>query len=158
MRVAAIVVSILMVGTPSGASESCMSMTEARQHFGLVHIYWHGADHCWDASSGRRQPHVIHKVVAKPDQPKWRDALSEMIPDANVAKTPWLDRWVDIKPSELPLVARWVDIPQVTSSPAAEPMPTPRAVVLLLALLVIALVLATIEVLLQGTIYRRQLG
>ncbi|MEO6780598.1 MAG: hypothetical protein ABI196_06740 [Bradyrhizobium sp.] len=156
MRVAVIVVSILMAGMPSEASESCLSMTEARQHFGLVHIYWHGADHCWDASPGRRQPHLIHKVAAKPDQPKWRDAMSEMVPDANVAQMPWLDRWVDIKPSELPLAARWVDIPQATPSPTAEPMATRLAVVLLLALLAIALTLAIIEVLPRGTIYRRQ--
>ena len=133
-----------------------MSMTEARQHFGLVHIYWHGAGHCWDASSGRRQRHIIQKVAAKPDQPKWRDAMSEMVPDANVAQTPWLDRWVNIKPSELPLAARWVDIPQATPSPTAEPMATRLALVLLLALLAIALTLAIIEVLPQGTIYRRQ--
>ena len=158
MRVAVILVSILMVATPSEASESCMSKTEARQHFGLVHIYWHGADHCWDASPGRRQRHVVHKVPPKPDQPKWRDAMSEMILDANVAQTPWLDRWVDIKPSELSLAARWVDIPQATPSPTAEPMPGPLAVVLLLALLAIALTFAIMEVLPQGTIYRRQSG
>jgi hypothetical protein len=157
MRVAIIVVSILMVATPSEASESCMSKTEARQHFGLVHIYWHGADHCWDASPGRRQRHVIHKVAAKPDQPKWREAMSEMVPDANVvAQTPWLDRWVDIKPSELPLVARWVDFPQATPPPTVEPMPAPRGVMVLLALLAIALMLAINEVLFpRGAIYRR---
>jgi hypothetical protein len=42
MRVAVIVVSMLMVATPSAASQSCMSKTEARQHFGSMHIYWHG--------------------------------------------------------------------------------------------------------------------
>jgi hypothetical protein len=47
LRVAVIVVSMLMVATPSEASQSCMSKTEARQHFGSVHIYWHGQDHCW---------------------------------------------------------------------------------------------------------------
>jgi hypothetical protein len=136
-----------------------MSKTEARQHFGLVHIYWHGADHCWDASPGRRQRHVIHKVAAKADQPRWRDAMSEMVPDANVvAQTPWLDRWVDIKPSELPLVARWVDIPQATPSPTAKPMARTLTAVLLSALLAIALTLAIIEVLSQCMIYRRQSG
>jgi hypothetical protein len=40
MRVAMIVVSILVVATPSEASKSCMSKTEARQHFGSVRIYW----------------------------------------------------------------------------------------------------------------------
>jgi hypothetical protein len=53
MRVAVIVVSMLAVSTPSEASKSCMSKTEARQHFGPVHIYWHGPDHCWDATPTR---------------------------------------------------------------------------------------------------------
>lgn len=158
MRVAVIVVSISMMATPSEASKSCMSKTEARQHFGLAHIYWHGVDHCWDASPGHQQRHVVHKVAQKPDQPKWRDAMSEMVPDVIVAQTPWLDRWVDIKPSELPLVARWVDIPQATPTPTAEPMPTPLPVVLLLALLAIALTLAIRELLPQGMIYQRQSG
>jgi hypothetical protein len=155
MRVAIIFALILMVATPSEASESCMSVTEARQHFGLVHIYWHGADHCWDASPGRRQRHITHTVASKPDEPKWRDAMSEMVPDANVAQILWLDRWVDIKSSELPLVARWGDIPRATSQPIAEPTTTSLTVMLLFALLVIALPRATIA-LLQGTIYRRR--
>ena len=157
MRVAVIVVSMLMVVSPSEASESCMSKTEARQHFGLVHIYWHGADHCWDASPGRGQHHVIHKVEAKPPyQPKWRDALSEIVPDEEPAQTPWLDRWVDIKPSELPLVARWVDFPQASLSLTVEPSATPRGMVLLLVLLAIVVAFAMVEVLFpRGMIYRR---
>ena len=158
MRVAVIVVAILIATTPTKASESCMSKTEARQHFGPVHIYWHGAEHCWDASAGRRQRHVVHKVASKPDQPKWRDAMSEMVPEPSAAETPWLDRWVDIKPLELPLVARWVDIPQATPSPTADPTPTPLAVMLLLVLLTITLTLAIIEVFPRGAIYRRQSG
>ena len=61
-------------------SKSCMSKTEARQHFGLAHIYWHGVDHCWDASPGHQQRHVVHKVAQKPDQPKWRDATTQWCP------------------------------------------------------------------------------
>jgi hypothetical protein len=155
---------MLMVVTPSGASESCMSVIEARQHFGLVHIYWHGADHCWDASRGRQQRRIVHTAAPKPDQRKWRDAMSEMVPDAQVAQILWLDRWVDIKPSELPLTLRWVDIPrQATPPPTAEPTtrslePTTRSltVMMLFALLVIALPLAIIGALPQSMIYRRQ--
>jgi len=166
MRVAVFCALILMVATPSEASESCMSVTEARHHFGLVHIYWHGPDHCWDASPGLRQRRIIHTVESKPDQRKWRDAMSEMVPDARVAseiapdaqvaQILWFDRWVDIKPSELPLIARRVDIShQVTSPPTAEPMTRSLTVMLLFALLVIALPLALIA-LPQGMIYRRQ--
>jgi hypothetical protein len=134
-----------------------MSVAEARQHFGLVHIYWHGADHCWDASPGRRQRHIIHTVAPKPDRSKWRDAMSEMVvTDTKVAQIPWLERWVDIKSSELPLVARWVDIPQAAPPPIAEPMTMSLTVVLLFGLLVITLPLALMGVLPQVIIYRRQ--
>jgi hypothetical protein len=157
MRVAICFALILMVATPSEASESCMSVAEARQHFGLVHIYWHGADHCWDASPGRRQRHIIHTVAPKPDRSKWRDAMSEMVvTDTKVAQIPWLERWVDIKSSELPLVARWVDIPQAAPPPIAEPMTMSLTVVLLFGLLVITLPLALMGVLPQVIIYRRQ--
>jgi hypothetical protein len=154
MRVAVFIALILMVPAPSEASESCMSVTEARQHFGLVHIYWHGADHCWDASPGRHQRHITHTVASKLDRRKWRDAMSEMIPDPNVAQILWLDRWAEIKPSAPPLIARRVDI--ATSPPTDEPNTRSITVMLLFALLVIALPLAIIA-LPQGMIYRREL-
>jgi hypothetical protein len=183
MRVAVFFALILMVATPSRASVSCMTMTEARQHFGLVHIYWHGADHCWDASPGRRQQHgITQRVAAKPDQQKWRDAMSEMVPDARVASETapdaqlaqirWLDRWVEMKPSEPPPIARRVDDPQAASPAAAEPTKTPFSdkskfenyklegtslpLLLTFAFLVIALPFVIIVAVPQGMIYRRQ--
>jgi hypothetical protein len=162
MRVAVIVVTMLVVTTPSEASHSCMSQTEARQHFGSVHIYWHGPDHCWDATPTRRH-HQIHNVVQrKIDQPKWHDSMSEMLLDEEPVQTtvqmPWVDRWVDIEPSQLPLVARWVDIVQVAPpviEREPEPMVAPRAVVLAFIAIVLALTLAAIEVLFRRTIYER---
>jgi hypothetical protein len=77
MRVAAIVVTLLVVSSPALASESCLSMAEARRQFPDVHIYWHGPDHCWDATAAQR--HQIHRVQRrtpvrevqqKIDQPK----------------------------------------------------------------------------------------
>jgi hypothetical protein len=44
MRVAVIVVTMLVVVTPSETSQSCMSKAEALQHFPSVHIYWYGRD------------------------------------------------------------------------------------------------------------------
>jgi hypothetical protein len=167
MRVAALCALILMVTEPSEASESCMSVTEARQHFRMVHIYWHGPDHCWDASPGRRPRSISHTVASKPDQRKWRDAMSEMVPDgrvasvapdAQVAQIRWLDRWVDLKPSEPPFIARSVDIShQATSPPSAEPITRSLTAILLFALLVIALPLVIIA-LPKGMIYRRPSG
>jgi hypothetical protein len=166
MRVAVFCALILMVATSSEASESCMSVTEARQHFRLVHIYWHGPDHCWDASPGRRQRRS-HTVTSKPDQRKWRDAMSEMVPDARVAseispdagvaQVLWLDRWAEIKPSAPPLIARRVDSSHQATPPPPTVEPNTRSitVMLLFALLVIALPLAIIA-LPQGMIYRRE--
>jgi hypothetical protein len=94
MRVAVIVVTMLVAVAPSEASQSCMSQSEARQRFGAVHIYWHGPDHCWDATAGRHQVRrrtLVREVQRetdppKPDrpgieQPKWRDSMSAMLTD-----------------------------------------------------------------------------
>jgi hypothetical protein len=148
MRVAVIVVFALMAATPSEASRSCMSKTEARQHFGSVHIYWHGAEHCWDATT-TRQHHQIHQVRQKKNDPHWHDAMSEMLADGGSAPaltrlapaptqlapapTPWANRWVDLEQS--PIVSRWVDIAQVAPPlviGAAEPLVTPRGVVMVI--------------------------
>ena len=148
MRVAVIVVSMLVVTAPSEASKSCMSKTEARQHFGSVHIYWHGEDHCWDATPTRRH-HLIHKVQQKIDQPKiarpkiaqpkWHDSMSEMLPEEPV-QTPWINRWLDIEPA--PIVSRWVDIVPVAPPPTIrkpEPLVTPRGVVMVIIVIILAL-------------------
>jgi hypothetical protein len=117
MRVAVIFVAMIAMATPSHASSSCMDKTEARRHFGSVHIYWHGANHCWDATPTRRglasrgeRPRA--QRPQREEQPaKWRDARSEMIADseptppikdaiepteAPPSKPHWSDRWVDV--------------------------------------------------------------
>jgi hypothetical protein len=180
MRVAAIVAAVLVVTTPSEASKSCMTKAEARQHFGSVHIYWHGPNHCWDATPTRRRgTHKVQRktptreVKRKIDQPNWRDSMSEMLADndpvqsigtladarryANdgaVAGTPWIDRWMDIESS--PLAARWVDIAQVERpliiERKAERLVRPHGVVLVFVVFVV-LTLGTIEVLFGGRFY-----
>jgi hypothetical protein len=172
MPVAVIVVSMLVmlvVTTPSEATESCMSKTEARQHFGPVHIYWHGQDHCWDAAPTRRYHRVqdvsrkrrVHEVERKIDQPRWHDSMLEMLPDdepvQTAVRTRWLDRWVDIESRQLPLAARWVDIAQVKSPPVIERKPesmaSSRAAVLVFVAVTLAMTLATIELLFRGMTY-----
>jgi hypothetical protein len=148
MRVAVIVVFASVLTTPSEASKSCMSKTEARQHFGSVHIYWHGPEHCWDATPTRRH-HQVQRVQRKNDQPKWQDSMSEMLPDEKPVPTPWVNRWVDIEPP--PIVSRWVDITQVAPLPVIskpEPMVTPRGVVMVIITIVLTLVI--VEILFGG--------
>jgi hypothetical protein len=156
MRVAMIVVSILVVSTPSQASKSCMSQTEARQHFGPVHLYWHGPDHCWDANRGQ----LTQRVQRTIDQPKWRDAMSAMMPGGTPTKLhneePEQPPPVEVEPSLID--ARWVDIVQVPSrviEQKPEPTVMPRGVLLVLAFIAFAVTLALVEILFRDTPYDR---
>ena len=180
MRVAVIVVTMLAVTTPSEASQSCMSKAEARQHFGAVHIYWHGPDRCWDATTSRhRQIQVRQKPpiqeVQRQSEPKWYDAMSAMFPDDDVGRsfrtqTPlgiehqgedavigasWADRWVDIGPSQSPLVARRVRVVQLAPPPVSELKSALMVSIhdmLVLAFIAFVLTLGTV-----GVLYRRDL-
>jgi hypothetical protein len=96
MRIAVIVVAIVMVSSPSHASPSCMTKSEARQKLGTAHLYWHGAGHCWDANPGRRrlaqrvkpkEPRQVEREARPERKPprwtqerRWREAMSEMLP------------------------------------------------------------------------------
>jgi hypothetical protein len=164
MRVAVFVVLILVVSTPSEASKSCMSKTEARQQFGS-YIYWHGPDHCWDATPPSRGHHQIaHRVQRKIDQPKWRDALSAaslnetptMLPNDGPVQAPVVDRREDVEPSFIE--ARWVDfaqVPQPIIERKPEPTVIPRGVPLLLVFIAYAVMVVVIEVLFRATFYNR---
>lgn len=164
MPAAVIAVSMLIMlaaTTPSNASPSCMTKTEARQHFGSVHIYRHG-HHCWGATPTRHH-YQINRVKETPDRTKWRDAMSELLADneepvQSTVQKPWIDRWVDIGPSQLPLVAsRWIDIAQVKSTPIIERNPKsmlpPHLTLLVIIAIAIALTLAIIEVLFRRSIF-----
>ena len=176
MRIGVIVVSMLVLTASSEASKSCMTKTEARQHFGSVHIYWHGNDHCWDATPGRRHRriHTVRQkdhldtvqqtVQQKIHQPSWHDSMSEMLPDEAPVpvrtpwvapeapvRTPWAAPQVDIEPPQLSMAERWVDIvqvarPRIIRKP--EPMVTPR--IMLMVIVATALTLVIVEILFGG--------
>src|SRR5882724_11799587 len=169
MRVALFVVFVSVLTTASEASKSCMSKTEARRHFGSVHIYWHGTDHCWDATPTNRQ-HRFRTVRRIVDRPKWHDSMSKMLSDAAPVQAapsvqaaepvqaaappqaaPWGNRWVDIESS--PIDSRWVDIVQVAPPPIirnVEPMVTSRGVVMVMVIIIITLTLVIFGVLFGG--------
>jgi hypothetical protein len=121
-------VSLASMG-PSEASQPCVSRTDARQHYGSVHIYRHGQDHCWDAvpARGNRQIHRVQRAIERPGPD---DSVPEMLPDE----------------------ARWIDIDRVTPPSIIErkPEPTdlPRGVVLVAIAIVVTL--GTIEALFRG--------
>ena len=168
MRIGVIVVSMLVLTTASEASQSCMTKTAARQHFGSVHIYWHGKAHCWDATPGRRhgrihtvrqkdrldtvQQTVPQTVQQKIHQPSWHDSMSEMLPDEAPVRTPWVAPQVDIEPPQLSppqlsMAERWVDIAQVAPPRIVrkpEPMVTPRGVVMVIVFITLTLAIVMI--------------
>ena len=178
MRVAVIIVSMLVVATSSEASKSCMTKTEARQYFGAVHIYWHGAEHCWDASPTSQRHQIrsqretlIHKIPLASNPLEWRDSMSKMLADSETEGatsfdaghrekndtnlgTPWINRWVEIRPSNS-LDARGLDISQKTLRSVIErkpePMIPPHVVLLVLITITIGLTLATIEFVFRRT-------
>jgi hypothetical protein len=51
-RTVALVV-IVVAPMQAAFSAPCMTVSEARRVYSTSHLYWHGADHCWDATSGR---------------------------------------------------------------------------------------------------------
>jgi hypothetical protein len=170
-------------------------MAEARAQFSTSHLWWHGPNHCWDATPpahrvvrrikpGEQQQagEVIPPAVAAQDdavparrEPKWRDAMSEMLPaDApgfgaaasslpTIAATgmSWLDRWVDVAqvaPSSLlrrdPETAAAAAEASSAVGQKADPMVTP--VRLILIFMSIVVILAVIELLFRNTIHERR--
>jgi hypothetical protein len=175
MRGVVIVVMMLAVTTPLEASQSCMSKTEARQHFGDVHIYWHGPGHCWDGSPSRhhqiqseRRKVPVDVAEKTSDAPKpvpsnWRNSMSEMLPDANLVSTiePQQDtpRLVNedaagapppatrsVDAVPSPLATRWVDIAQVVPQPPAIDRANEPMRSGLLVLIAIALTIGTVAI------------
>ncbi len=142
-----------------------MSQSEARQHYGSVHLYWHGPDHCWDATPSRHrlvrknQSNVDREAQRARNHSDWRQAMSEMLPDdapvrapdARAASVNWLDRWIDIR-QVIPRPQAERQSEPTTTSPvlAAEPESGMPHFVVILAFFAFLLIFATIEILLRN--------
>jgi len=198
MRTAVISVFVLLAAPPAHASKSCMTMAEARAQFATSHLYWHGPGHCWDATAPAHRM-VRHAKPTEPQQarqdapdesirpdalapddgavparrePKWRNAMSEMLPADRpgvasalpslpaIAATgiSWLDRWVDVAQVAPPSFLRRnteaaaADV-ATAAIQQADPMVTP--IRLILVFLSIVVILAVIELLFRNTIHER---
>lgn len=152
-----------------------MSKSEARKHFGSLHIYWHGPNHCWDATPGRNrqvrknQSNLDRLVQRGRRHSDWRQAMSKMRPDDEPVQTPGLQapgvqvadavatvNWQD----------RWIEVAQVVPRVAAEPRPASAAasaaaaaepesggmphIVVVLAFFAFLMIFATIEILFRS--------
>jgi hypothetical protein len=194
VRAALVVVAVVMVTTPSHASKSCMTQAEARAQFPTTHLYWHGSGHCWDATAPsyrlvhRVKPRVNREAEAdeeepkkgeepKKDEPKWRNAMSEMMPEEASAGAPvfrtapqavwgydesaapapltsWLDRWVDIAqvaPTDIFARKTEPEEPLLTAGQKVEPLVTPARVIF--AFLALVVTILVIEFLFRATIH-----
>ena len=153
MRVAVTVVFALMVATPSEASKSCMSKTEARQHFGTVYLYWHGPERCWDATPthlhGVRHrvrhpeptPHFVVPIPS-PDLRRSANAMATDEPETElITVIPWVERWTDITQRTPPASI-------VVTDRKSEPTVTSRDAVMVI--IAIILTLAVVEFLFGG--------
>jgi hypothetical protein len=124
----AMLLSLVVMG-PSGASQPCVSRTDARQHSGSVHIYRHGQDHCWDAVPTRGN----HQIQGRSsEQPTPDDSMPAMLPDDA--------RWIDINQAAPPAIIE------------REPGPTDLPPGVVLVAIAIAVMLGTIEAMFRATI------
>ena len=138
MRIAVIVAAIVTAYSSAYASNSCMTQAEARRHFGGVHLYWHGAGHCWDATPGRhrlvqraktRERRQAGRDAAQAEKPsrwahesRWREAMSAMLPEDAPRLQAAARMRAGSEPGETPSPRinwrdRWVDV-----APRAPPI------------------------------------
>ena len=60
-------VAIVIVPMQAASAATCMTKSEARRVYSTSHLYWHGANHCWDATPGvrryteRRRHHFVRQ-------------------------------------------------------------------------------------------------
>ena len=151
MRVAVIVVFVSLLTTRSEALTSCMSKTEARQHFGTVYLYWHGPERCWDATPTHlhgvrhrvRHPEPTPHFVVPIPSPDLRRSANAMATDEPETELiiPWVERWTDITQRTPPASI-------VVTDRKSEPTVTSRDAVMVI--IAIVLTLAVVEFLFGG--------
>ena len=141
MRVAIFLAAsaLALASSPAISSPSCMTQAEARAKFPAQHLWWHGANRCWDATPGRRQlakriearkeassePRAESEALPEAKKPavsnerRWRDALSRMRPEDFAGSLGPARAEASADPSGTPsappranFFERWVDIVQ----------------------------------------------
>jgi hypothetical protein len=168
---------------PAQASGMCLTKAEARQMFRTSHLYWHGKDHCWDASpvaarpasiayslrhrDTRRLPPMTAKPsneVAKTDTPPTPTNSGEL---QQASVLPVLRQWSDTMAMAgsveiTPWIDRWPDQPikppgrpVIAQVAANAALVTPRGMVA--GIMILVLSLAILEVLFGGTNLRTRL-
>jgi hypothetical protein len=71
-------------------ANSCMTKSEARHAYSTSYLYWHGADHCWDATPGRHATasHYHHFVRQHRDEGQVVQAEPQPVVQARPAVQP----------------------------------------------------------------------
>jgi hypothetical protein len=134
MRTVVIFVFVLAAISPAQASKSCMTMAEARAQFATSHLWWHGPNHCWDATPPQHRivrrvklkEHEADDDSAKPEiaakddgttparrEPKWRNGMAEMLPADTPGVAAAVPSLPDIAAAGMNWLDRWVDVAQI---------------------------------------------
>lgn len=119
LGIAAMVLAMLTIAAPSRASDSCMTRDEARQRFSTSRLYWHGADHCWDATS----PRGLRRAARNKQTAKQAPPVPQTAPDPDPAQSLGAPGPEDSVPS-----APTADAASGAISAAAPPDPQPETI------------------------------
>jgi len=65
-RTVALVVLVVAPIHAAAAAASCMTKSEAREAYSTSYLYWHGANHCWDATPNGRRDTTTATTTATP--------------------------------------------------------------------------------------------
>ena len=164
------------MATPAQTSSTCMSQAEARQMFRTSHLYWHGNDHCWDASPSRgtsiarpvrhHEPRAPAVTTTKPSDDSAKASgsvfpveLRQEISLPNLGKwsgtmamadtietTPWINRWPD-----QPIVPP--SRPRFAGTAADTALVTPRGI--MAVIMTLGLSMALFEIVFGGRWQRK---
>jgi len=151
-----------------------MTKAEARSHFATSYLYWHGPDHCWDASPSQSQParnvqqRNVQPVRGQGREPNWREARSEVLSADAASAVPQsqpsgqnerasersggvleVDRWEDRAPASRRLDVRTSDPMPALRATARSAWPTIAAGGVIL-ILTIGMVLVAVTEFLRG--------
>jgi len=136
MRVAIIVVAVALVSSPSLASPSCMTQSEARAKFPAAHLWWHGSNRCWDATPSRTQlskrinaretRQASPEVSPGREAPQEKPAPGKTMPEKRPANWAHESRWREAMSRMLPEDESRVETQasaqaEVSSAPQAAP-------------------------------------
>jgi hypothetical protein len=177
------IVMIVVAPMHAASAASCMTKSEARQAYSTSYLYWHGADHCWDATpNGRRDivrprhhfvpPHRDEDQVAQVQPQPAIQAQPQPVEEPPPLPSPTLTsadliragHTMMIEELETTLKDRWPDTnmefqdkPVLIASATADAQPIVPVRVVMLSIGVILVICTVLEVAFGAKIAQRRI-